>query len=343
MKKKKRSNYKRSRDKFNRNIPEKYYTKDDFFYSRIASILMIPRGKVRSIFSERAITIIRLNSLKGNSEETKEALMKKGYELEEIPWAKDVFFVKNKDKSEVSQSVEYTEGKYYIQNLSSILATLILNPKNGEKILDMCAAPGSKSTYIADLTCGEASILANDIDMKRVNDLRDVVKQFGAENIRIALSDGKEFGYKYPACFDNVLLDAPCSGEGLINMSSPRPLRYWSMDKVKRCTFIQKELIVSAFKSLKHGKSMVYSTCTLEPDENEGVVTHLLNSFPNARIEKIDLIDEIRKSMPELSEYIKSGITKWSGNRYDSRVKDTIRIIPNSKMMGFYIAKIFKE
>ena len=80
MKKKKRSNYKRSRDKFNRNIPEKYYTKDDFFYSRIASILMIPRGKVRSIFSERAITIIRLNSLKGNSEETKEALMKKGYE-----------------------------------------------------------------------------------------------------------------------------------------------------------------------------------------------------------------------------------------------------------------------
>ena len=72
------------------------------------------------------------------------------------------------------------------------MATLILNPKNGEKILDMCAAPGSKSTYIADLTCGEASILVNDIDMKRVNDLRDVVKQFGAENIRIALSDGKE-------------------------------------------------------------------------------------------------------------------------------------------------------
>ncbi len=343
MKKKKRSNYKRSRDRFNRNTPVKYYTKDDVFYSRIASILMVPRGKIKNIFSERAITTIRLNSLKGNNEETKRSLIKKGYELEEIPWADDVFFVRNKDKSEVSQSVEYAEGKYYIQNLSSILATLILNPKKGEKILDMCAAPGSKSTYIADLTGGEASILANDIDMKRVNDLKDVVKQFGTDSIRIALSDGNDFGHKYPTYFDNILLDAPCSGEGLINLSAPRPLRYWSMDKVKRCIFVQKELIVSAFKALKHGKSMVYSTCTLEPEENEGVVTYLLKLFPNARIQKIDLIDKIRKSMPELSEHIKTGITKWSGNRYDSRMKDTLRIIPNDKMMGFYIAKIFKE
>lgn len=343
MRKKPRSNYKRSRDKFNRNVPVKYYTKDDVFYSRMASILIVPRGKVRDIFSKRAITTIRLNSLKGNTDKTKRILLKKGYELDEIPWAKDVFFVMNKDKSEVSQTQEYHDGKYYIQNLSSILATLVLNPQKEENILDMCAAPGSKSTYIADLTDGASSILANDIDLKRVNDLRDVVKQFGAENIKIALSDGKEFGNKYPTHFDNILLDAPCSGEGLINLSGPRPLRYWSMDKVKRCTFIQKELIVSAFKSLKHGKSMVYSTCTLEPEENEGVVTHLLKLFPNARIEKISLIEEIKDTTPELYSYIKSGIRKWSGNQYDRAVKDTVRIIPNEMMMGFYIAKIFKE
>ncbi len=342
MKKRKRSNYKQTREKFtNRNIPEKYYTKDDVFFSRMASILMVSKGKVRNVFSHRPITTIRLNSLKGDVKETKDILARKGFDLEEVSWARNTFFVLNKDKSEVSQTEEYNDGKYYIQNLSSILATTILDPKENEKILDMCAAPGSKSTHIADLTNGKAQILANDSDMKRVDDLQSVVNQFGDKSIKVTLSDGRDFGKKYPIYFDNVLLDAPCSGEGLIYMNGPRPLRYWSMDKVKRSVFVQKELIVSAFKTLKHGNSMVYSTCTLEPEENEGVVSHLLNLFPNARVEKIELIKDEKFNV--YREYIKPGIRKWSGHTYNSEVVNSIRIIPNAKMMGFYIAKIFKE
>lgn len=342
MKKKKRSNYKKGREKFtNRTIPTKYYTKDDIFFSRMASILMVSKGKVRSVFSHRPITTIRLNSLKGDVRETEEILKRKGFDLEEVTWAKNTFFVLNRDKSVVSQTEEYSDGKYYIQNLSSILAVTVLNPKAKEKILDMCAAPGSKTTYITDLTGGKAQILANDSDMKRVGDLQSVVNQFGDESIKVTLSDGRDFGKKYPIYFDNVLLDAPCSGEGLIYMNGPRPLRYWSMDKVKRSVFLQKDLIVSAFKTLRHGKSMVYSTCTLEPEENEGVVSHLLNLFPNARIEKIPIVES--KEFGEYREFVKPGIKKWSGHVYCPEVVDTIRIIPNAKMMGFYIAKIFKE
>ncbi|HHX99709.1 TPA: RsmB/NOP family class I SAM-dependent RNA methyltransferase [Candidatus Dojkabacteria bacterium] len=343
MKKRKRSSYKKKRDAFtHRPIRDRFYTKDDVFVSRMASILMVPKGKVPWIFSQRPITTIRLNSLMGDVEETKKELLGRGYELEEIPWSENTYFVMNKDKAEVSQTELYDDGKYYIQNLSSILATLILDPKKNEKILDMCAAPGSKTTHIADMVSNNANIIANDIDMNRISDLQSVVDQFGAK-AKVTLSDGKEFGQKYPVYFDKVLLDAPCSGEGLIYFKGPKPLRFWSMDKVKRSVFIQKELVISAFKTLKHGSYMVYSTCTLEPEENEGVLTHLLKTFPNAKVEKIELKDEIVKSMPELEDFIKPGIRKWSGNVYDKQVKNAIRIVPNKMMMGFFIAKISKE
>ena len=101
------------------------------------------------------------------------------------------------------------------------------------------------------------------------------------------------------------------------------------------------KLIVSAFKTLKHGKTMVYSTCTLEPEENEGTVTYLLDNFPNARVQKIDILE--KKEFEGYMEVIKPGIKKWSGNIYNKQVENSIRIIPNERMMGFYIAKIFKE
>jgi 16S rRNA (cytosine1407-C5)-methyltransferase len=342
MKKKKRTDFKLKREKFtNKSIPEKFYTKEDVFVSRLASILMVPKSRVKGIFSQRAITTIRLNSLMGRTSETKELLERKGYMLEEVPWAKDVYFVNNKDKSEVSQTEEYREGRYYIQNLSSILATLVLDPKEEEKILDMCAAPGSKTTHIAQITNNKANILANDSDISRVSAMEDVLEQFGAKNVKSTYSDAGDFGKKYPVSFDKVLLDAPCSGEGMVYFQGPKPLRYWNIDKIKRCMFSQRELIVSAFKTLKHGKYMIYSTCTLEPEENEGVVTYLLNMFPNARLEKIDLING--KEFDEYREYIKPGIKKWSGNIYHPTVKNSLRVIPNKKMMGFYIAKIVKE
>jgi 16S rRNA (cytosine1407-C5)-methyltransferase len=334
----KRSNYKQPRkSKHSYNKPKEkkeFYTKENIFVSRMASILLLPKAEIVPLFSQRAKTTIRLNPLKGDVKKTKNSLIRKGYDLEQIPWEENTYFVLNKDKNEVSQSREYEEGKFYIQNLSSILASVLLNPQEGEKILDMCAAPGSKTTHLAALANNKAEIIANDSEISRVNSLNRVVDQFGVKNCKVTLSDGEDFGKKYPVSFDKVLLDAPCSGEGMIYMRGPKPLRFWSIQKVNRYSQIQRKLIESAFLTLKHGGTMIYSTCTLEPEENEGVVTYLLEKYPNARIEEIDLHPSIKHE---------KGITKWSGNKYHPEVKKTIRIIPSSEMMGFYIAKIFKE
>lgn len=300
----------------------------------MASILLLPKSKIKGIFSQRDITTIRINGLKGDPAKIEKTLLDKGYDLESIDLVENAFFVLNKDKSEISRTEEYEEGLFYIQNLSSMLPSSILNPEKEENILDMCAAPGSKTTHLADIMQNNGNIVANDIDQSRTSSLRNVINQFGVKNTKVMQKDGKYFGDQMPVSFDKVLLDAPCSGEGLIYLRGKNPLRFWSINRVKRYANIQKELIESAFISLKHGGTMIYSTCTLEPEENEGVITYLLKNYPNARLEEIDI--EKKRNMT-------SGITKWSGNNYDKSVVKSIRILPNSKMMGFYIAKIFKE
>jgi len=335
-----RSNYKKPRN-YDKDENSKYFTKDDIFISRMASILMLPKARVSSLFYQRARTTIRLNSLKGNVKETLRLLKSRGYELSKVTWAPNVYFVNNRDKSEISQIEEYRQGLFYIQDLSSILATLVLNPTRGENILDMCAAPGSKTTHMAEITKNRANILANEIEVGRTNSLRNVIEQFGANSVKITLSDGRDLGKKYPDYFDKVLLDAPCSGEGRIYMRGPKPLRFWSIKKVKGSTILQRELIESAFRTLKTGGTLVYSTCTLEPEENEGIVTYLLKNHKNAKIEEIEIFNS--KEFKGYKRYITQGIVRWSGNEYDPSVRKSIRILPSSEMMGFYIAKIVKK
>jgi NOL1/NOP2/sun family putative RNA methylase len=338
-----RSNFKRPRQPAYKaqSSPESYYTKEDIFISRMASILRVHKGKVVPLFSQRTRTTIRLNTLMNRAEDTLYLLKKRGYLLEEIPWAPNTYFINNRDKDEVAQIEEYRNGFFYIQNLASVLDSLVLDPEPQDKILDMCSAPGSKTTHIAQLTDNKAVILANDSEVSRTNSLKNVLEQFGAHSAKITLSDGRDFGKKYPDYFDKVLLDAPCSGEGRIYMKGPKPLRFWTIKKVKSSVMVQRELIESAFRTLKTGGTLIYSTCTLEPDENEGIVTHLLERHRNAQVENIDLVNA-----PEFKAFKDSvlpGITQWSGNQYHPEVRKTIRILPTPEMMGFYIAKITKK
>ena len=326
-----RGNYKQKRVF----VPEKreFHTKEEIFLSRMASILLFPPGKIKALFSKRAVTTIRLNPLKGNVERTYRILQKQEYDLEKIPWAPNVFFVRNADKSELSKTGEYKDGLFYIQNLSSILPTLILDPQKGDKILDMCAAPGSKTTHICAMTKNNANIHANDSDPIRIGSIRNVLNQFGCK-AKVSLEEGQIIGRESPDYFDKILLDAPCSGEGLIYLNGSKPLRSWTIRRIQYSAETQKELIDSAFRALKPGGTLIYSTCTLEPEENEGVVSDLLFKHDNARLEPIKLSG--------LKGTVR-GITKWSGNTFHQEVAKTLRVIPSSEMMGFYIAKITKK
>ncbi len=338
MKKIVRTNYKRKRNFDPKSF--KKIKKEDVFESRMASILQTTPKNIKGIFSQRARTTIRLNPLKKNTYDTYKRLKSYGYELREIPWSKDTYYVDNVDKSEISKTEEYEKGYFYIQDLSSILATVVLNPKPNEKILDMCAAPGSKTTHIASLTENKADITANDIEVSRMNSLRNVIEQFGVQNITFTKREGQYFGKEEPVTYDKVILDAPCSGEGRIFLNGEKPLRFWSTKKVKIYSIIQKELIESAFRTLKHGGEMIYSTCTLEPQENEGIVTWLLNKYPNSKLKEIDIIKD--ENFKRFKKYTEPGISHWSNNDYHKDITKSIRVIPSSDMMGFYIAKIQK-
>jgi 16S rRNA (cytosine1407-C5)-methyltransferase len=312
----------------------------DIFLSRIASILQKPKGEVKHLFYQRARTTIRLNNLRGDNKQTYKLLTRsKGWKLQEIKNVEDTYFVNNRDKSEIAETEEYEDGKFYIQDLASILSIHILDPQEGEDILDLAAAPGSKTTLISSLTNNNAYITANDIDSQRISKLNNVLHQFGSQNVEVTNKDGALLGRIYPNHFDRVLLDAPCSGEGRIYFGGKKPLRFWSIKMVNAMIKTQEELIESAFQALKIGGTLIYSTCTLEPDENEGVVTHLLKKYDNARMEDIDFIDKLE---PLLTDKITHGITKWSGNTYHQEVAKSVRIIPSPEMMGFYIAKITK-
>ncbi|MCD4811130.1 RsmB/NOP family class I SAM-dependent RNA methyltransferase [bacterium] len=332
-----RKNYKKSRTQ---TFDRKFYSKEDIFISRMASILQLPKGEIKHLFYKRSRTTIRLNHLIADPRKTFRFLTQtKGWELQKINGFKDTYFINNADKSVVSKTEEYLNGDFYIQDLASILSVYILDPQEGEKILDMCAAPGSKTTLISAMTDNKASITANDSNLPRIGKLNNVLHQFGSKNVRVTNEDGILIGRVTPDHYDRVLLDAPCSGEGRVYLASSKPLRFWSIKRVKSLVSVQRELLDSAFRALKPGGTLVYSTCTLEPDENEGVVTHLLKTFKNARVESIDFVDGLDVL---LTKSIRPGITKWSGKEYHHSLSKSLRTVPSPEMMGFYVVKIGK-
>ena len=331
---------------FKKNIKErmkeqkKYYSKEDVFLSRMASITRIPKGTVASMFKERAVTTIRFNTLKDNAENIYKRVRSQGIFLVEVPWISNTYIIPNNDKSELGKLPEYNEGLFYIQNLSSMLPPLILNPKEKDKVLDMCAAPGSKTLLLADMMRNKGKIVANDVDAWRIGKLKEIITMFGIKNCEVTSEDGTGFGKREAERFDRILLDAPCSGEGMIYLASPAALRFWNIKKVKAEVNIQKNLIISAFNALKKGGTLIYSTCTIEPDENEGVITFLLSKFNNAKIEEIPLFDS--QEFNNFKKHIKRGLLSWNGKIYNKEVSKTYRVLPSGEMMGFYIAKIVK-
>lgn len=320
---------------------QRFYTKTDIFLSRMASIIKVPKGTVSAMFKERTVTAIRLNSLVDTPENILKKLRHLNLQLKQVNWIENTYIVLNKDKSELGKLPEYAQGLYYIQNLSSMIPALLLKPNEHEKVLDMCAAPGSKTTQLGEYMKNKGRLVANDVDTWRVQKLKDVLYQFNVRNAIIKNFDASIFGKQEAGAYDKILLDAPCSGEGLIYLSDSKSLRFWNIKKTKGLVKIQESLIRSAFNALKENGTLIYSTCTLEPEENEGIVTSLLKEYPNSRIEEIEFFNS--KGFADYEKHIKRGIQSWNEKTFHKDVSKTYRILPSSEMMGFYIAKIRKS
>jgi len=234
---------------------------------------------------------------------------------------------------ELGRALEHLLGYYYIQEIASMLPVLALNPKGHERVLDLCASPGSKTTQIAARMSNKGLLIANEVKFGRIKILSANTERCGVMNMLITKRDGialckrlKEENF----LFDKVLLDAPCSGEGTFR-SAPKGLEMWNIKTIENLSRLQKALIASAIEILVPGGELVYSTCTHAPEENEEIVDFALKNF-NVKIEKINLPIKTR-----------SGITIWKEKSYSPDVKLSCRIYPqDNDTEGFFIAKIRK-
>lgn len=308
---------------------EEIIFKDDFIerYSRLTDFDAFRRYSLSFLRKS-----IRVNTLKTTVAEIKKRLEKE-WILEQVPWCKEGFWIEHRGvgdqkRRDVGNLIEHTLGYIYVQEAASMIPSLVLGPRPGEKVLDMCAAPGSKTTQMAQMMENRGIIVANDISADRLAALGVNVQRCGAMNIVLTRS----FGYHIKeAGFDRVLVDAPCSGTGTIRKSI-KTLMMWNPAMVKRLASQQKRLIEKAFELLKDGGTMTYSTCTLEPEEDEEVVDHLLSKYSNAKLEDIKL--DIKKSSP---------VTEFNGRAYDKEVEKCLRIWPqDNDTEGFFVCKIRK-
>jgi NOL1/NOP2/sun family putative RNA methylase len=221
-------------------------------------------------------------------------------------------------------------GYYYLQEAASMLPVLALSPSEKDLVLDMCAAPGSKSTQLAQYMENQGLLVSNDNSYPRIKALSMNMQRCGVANSIITLTEARNYAYM-KNFFDKILLDAPCSGTGTINKSVDT-VKMWNPAMVIRLSKIQKQLISCAFEALKPGGTLVYSTCTLEPDEDEAVVDSLLSKYGNAKLSDINI--EIKKS---------SAVLEFEGHSFSPEIKKCLRIWPqDNETEGFFVAKIIK-
>lgn len=310
------------------------YKPKPLFLERMQELLGKDFEKYMKILEKEPPKSIRCNTLKMQPEELKKRLNEKNWKIKQ-PFKNhpEIMMIENKlQPGELGRTIEHLLGYYYIQELASMLPVIALEPKSDEIILDLCAAPGSKTTQIATQMKNTGVIIANDVSLGRIKILASNLERCGVTNTIITRKEGynlckrlKKEGFQ----FQKILIDAPCSGEGTLR-SDPKTFQMWNIKSVKNLSNIQKNLVFSAIEFLKPNGILIYSTCTHAPEENEEVVDFILKKFRDKiKIEEIKLPIKCRP-----------GVTKWQDKTYDKNVTKSCRIYPHDNdTEGFFIAK----
>ena len=227
---------------------------------------------------------LRVNTLTIDVERFVRRMQRQGWQLEPVPWCQEGFWLKRPPEQEalpLGNTAEFLAGMFYIQEASSMLPPVALldGLPIGAKVLDMAAAPGSKTSQLSAYMKNRGLLVANELSSSRLKVLSATLQRMGVMNVAMSHFDGRVFGDWLAEEFDAVLLDAPCGGEGTIR-KDPLAMQNWSEQALEHLSSVQKALIDSAFRALKPGGVLVYSTCTLSPEENQQVVQYLLERYP---------------------------------------------------------------
>jgi len=256
------------------------------------------------------------------------------WEIKDIPYYPFGWQIINSPSS-ISRTIEHQMGEYYIQDAASMLPVSLFDKTKfeGKLILDMAASPGGKTTQLIDTAKDKSFVIANDSSSSRLQALKIVLQNWGAQNFMITNFPGEMFGEWFPNTFDMVLLDAPCSMENL-RPNVSHPARSITESERNRLALRQNALLISAFKALKPNGELIYSTCTLAPEEDEAVLDFLMTSYPyNAEIVKIQNLS-----------FQAPAFTIFQDNSYHPQVKNALRLWPHILgTSGFFSAKILKS
>lgn len=276
-------------------------------------------------------TTLRVNTIKTTIEKVKEELKKEKIAFEEVAWNKDAIILLQADENDIRKLRMYDNGEIYLQSLSSMLPPMILAPQEGENILDMAAAPGSKTTQLAAMTNNNCMITACEMNKVRAERLKYNLEKQGVTCSYVMVADARRLDDFFS--FDKILLDAPCSGSGTLDETNEKIEKNFTMKLIQKSVEAQTVLLKKAIRLLKPGKEMVYSTCSILENENEEVLKKALKGA-NVEVVPIDL-------QRDLNSYCKKDSNELP--LLPVKIPGTVCVCPNELFEGFFIAKIKKR
>lgn len=289
---------------------------------------------------------LRHNPLLDPTNQAKPELEQVGFTITVLPWYQQAWIISKPDTDQKTcvEMLESTKawkaGYLYRQNLASMIPPLLLELQPNKQVLDLAAAPGSKTTQIAALLNNTGTILANDVSHTRLYKLKANLEALGVTNTTVRHGMGEKIYQQFPAVFDAALVDVPCSMMGRINIHDPHSNRAWSNKENKSLAKRQQWLLLSALSTVRNGGVVVYSTCTLNVLENEAVIDWVLKkSHRKVVIEPIQIVN-FPQQLPTGEQVMIPGVTSWRKYHYHPSLSQTWRIVPSSLMEGFFVAKL---
>ncbi|MGN0402808.1 MAG: RsmB/NOP family class I SAM-dependent RNA methyltransferase [Acetatifactor sp.] len=278
--------------------------------------------KIIEGYKVRRKVTLRVNTLKATVEEIGAELEAAGISYSRVPWYTEAFVIEDGDEKRIQELAMYGDGRIYLQSLSSMLPPLALEPRAGADILDMAAAPGGKTTQLAALTGNKAHITACEMNGIRLERLRYNVEKQGASCVYIMQKDSRTLDDFFS--FDQILLDAPCSGSGVLDVGDQRLQTRFTEKLIEKSVKAQTALLRKAINLLKKGQEMVYSTCSILACENETIVKSALSGG------KVELVPIPEESFPGLSIL-------------PVKLEGTLCVAPDELYEGFFLAKLRKK
>ncbi|MFA5917717.1 MAG: RsmB/NOP family class I SAM-dependent RNA methyltransferase [Candidatus Gracilibacteria bacterium] len=306
------------------------------FWERLSKIYSPTEIKVikKGFSTKKRNVSFRINTLKSADEnEVLKVLDEKGLKYTKIDFLQNAYILNDATLKDLWDLDIFKDGKIYLQSIASQIPVNFLDLKSGDKVLDITASPGSKTSQIGSILQNTGEITANDNNAIRIDKLKFTLERQGVTNTKVIKNDATKLGEILEEnSFDKILADLPCSAEGRINLNNEKSYGFWSESNIKKNYLIQRDILKNTIKLLKVGGILVYSTCTIAPEENEGIVHFILSNFKELEIEDISLD----------YKYIKNGITRFGDIIYNKKVDKSLRCLPSEETEGFFVVKFRK-